>query len=231
MFKILLYHSVSKIDQRDNLGIRIGKEDFYRQMSFLKSERYTILPLREAIDCLRKGNKLPHGALSLTFDDGYRDNVTDALPVLEDMSFKATFFVSLGYINGVKTDPYREWQRWECMDWDDLRCLADKGYDIGSHGCHHIDLCKFTRDARDEELTVSKRKIKERLNKDIVLFSYPYGSFDSELVCAAREAGYEAACTTSPGANGYDTDLFKLHRTEITAKDNLDDFKHKLEDE
>jgi len=94
---ILIYHRV--MPQADPL--RIGEADaelFDRHMAFL-SRHFAVLPLLEAVNGLKRGS-LPRRACCITFDDGYADNLTVALPILERYRLPATVFVATGYLNG-----------------------------------------------------------------------------------------------------------------------------------
>ncbi|MBL7068751.1 MAG: polysaccharide deacetylase family protein [Candidatus Omnitrophica bacterium] len=228
--KILLYHSVGDIDPRDNLGIRVAKEDFYRQMRFLKEDGYSVCTLKDAVEKIEKKISLREKATVITFDDGYKDNILNASPIIEGFSFPATFFVTVNYIGAVKTSPKRDWQSWECMDWDDLKELLKRGHNIGSHGVRHVDLCGLTAKERKEELKLSKKSLESALDEEIDFLSYPYGSFDDELTRLARETGYKAACTVAGGVNGWGADPFRLKRIEIVREDTKKSFKDKLED-
>lgn len=94
---ILIYHRV--LPEQDPL--RPGEIDavrFERQMQFL-ARHLNILPLREAASRLQ-ARTLPHRACCITFDDGYADNLTVALPILEKYRLPATVFVATGYLDG-----------------------------------------------------------------------------------------------------------------------------------
>lgn len=227
--RILLYHSVGDVDPRDNLGIRIDKENFLHQMKFLKENNYNVCRLTDAVDYIKRKSPIPNKTVAISFDDGYKDNALFALPIMEKFGFGAVFFVTVDYIGRVKTSPHRDWQHWECMGWDDLKDLIDRGYDIGSHSLHHIDLSKLDKEAREKELKLSKEMIESSLKEDIEFFSYPYGYFDEELLNIVKNVGYRAACTTTPGINTFTADLYKLKRTEIVNRDRLDSFRDKLE--
>jgi peptidoglycan/xylan/chitin deacetylase (PgdA/CDA1 family) len=71
---------------------------FETQMQWIK-DWFNVLPLAEAIECLRS-QSLPARAAAITFDDGYADNCTVALPILRRAGLSATFFVATGYLNG-----------------------------------------------------------------------------------------------------------------------------------
>jgi peptidoglycan/xylan/chitin deacetylase (PgdA/CDA1 family) len=71
---------------------------FEAQLRWVK-EWFHVMPLAEAVAGLRSGT-LPARPLSITFDDGYADNATLALPILRKLGLTATFFIATGYLNG-----------------------------------------------------------------------------------------------------------------------------------
>lgn len=94
---ILIYHRV--LPEPDPLRPgEIAAGHFERQMDFL-ARHFNVLPLREAAQRLRAG-RLPRRACCITFDDGYADNLTVALPILEKHGLPATVFVATGYLDG-----------------------------------------------------------------------------------------------------------------------------------
>lgn len=94
---VLIYHRVlAAPDPLRNWDVDI--KQFDRQMRLLKM-RFNVLPLREAVELLEQG-RLPQLAVSITFDDGYRDNHDNALPILARYDLPATFFIATGYLNG-----------------------------------------------------------------------------------------------------------------------------------
>lgn len=227
--RILLYHSVGDIDLRDELGIRVDKSKFFKQMRFLKENSYKVWQLGDAIDHIKSKSLIPEKVIVITFDDGYKDNVLNAAPVLDKFSFKATFFVTTEYIGKTKTSPKREWQNWECMDKADLRDLVGMGHEVGSHSMHHLNLCDLSPERLSRELKDSGEELTHLSDREINIFSYPYGNFNDEVVKAVRLQGYKAACTTIDGLNDSSTDPYKLKRTEITSRDTIKFFRKKIE--
>lgn len=98
---IVLYHGV---DERRDLGTYnyrgkfISPEAFDRQLAYYK-KHYTVLPLDTAVDMLGAGMSLPPYALSITFDDGYRNNFTHALPLLKKYNLPATVFLTTDFVD------------------------------------------------------------------------------------------------------------------------------------
>jgi peptidoglycan/xylan/chitin deacetylase (PgdA/CDA1 family) len=94
---ILTYHRV--LPDIDPLLSKdqVDAQKFAKHMAII-AECFNVLPLPEALERLERGT-LPSRSLSITFDDGYRDNYTIALPILQRHGLKATFFVCSGYLN------------------------------------------------------------------------------------------------------------------------------------
>ena len=97
---------------------------FTQQMDWLR-RGFNVLPLRDALDRLYHG-KLPAGALCVTFDDGYRDNATNALPVLQRLGVPATFFVTTRYLDGGLM--------WNDRIIEAVRCWARTDLDLTRYG-------------------------------------------------------------------------------------------------
>lgn len=71
---------------------------FDQMMSWVK-QWFNVMPLDHAVDALKTG-RLPARAAAITFDDGYADNRTIALPILQKHGLPATFFIATGFLNG-----------------------------------------------------------------------------------------------------------------------------------
>jgi peptidoglycan/xylan/chitin deacetylase (PgdA/CDA1 family) len=228
--KILLYHSIGRVDPMDRLGIRIEPEAFYGQVKFLKDSGFNVTTLSEAASYIKDGLPIPQGTVVVTFDDGYKDNIVEAAPVLEEFGFRGTFFVTTEYINGVKTSPKRPWQRWECLSEGDIRELARRGHEIGSHGARHVDLRTLDEASRGEELRRSKERISALIAGDADVFSYPYGYYDAALASMVKRQGYKAACTIEDGINNPGSDPYRLKRITILKDDTDTYYRERLKE-
>jgi hypothetical protein len=83
---ILMYHSVSQKAVSGNRLI-VSAFAFERQMNFLKRNHFTVLPLEEFANLIAEKKKLPSRAVSITLDDGFKDNFTVAFPILKKYNF------------------------------------------------------------------------------------------------------------------------------------------------
>ncbi|UZG45807.1 polysaccharide deacetylase family protein [Caldimonas thermodepolymerans] len=106
---ILMYHRVIADPAADpfRLGMCVRRDRFEAQIAWLR-RHFNVIGLREAVDRLERGEPLPERALSVTFDDGYRDNLDVALPILEAHGVPFTLFVPTG---GLDTDEQLWWDR------------------------------------------------------------------------------------------------------------------------
>jgi peptidoglycan/xylan/chitin deacetylase (PgdA/CDA1 family) len=94
---ILMYHRVIEDPALDpfRLGMCVSRKHFEQQVDYLCS-RFSVISMRDGVERLASGSPLPPRALSITFDDGYRDNLTCALPILRSRGVPWTLFVPTG---------------------------------------------------------------------------------------------------------------------------------------
>ena len=122
--------------------------------------RIKVIPLSEQVASCNAANDLG-GALSITLDDGYRDNYEVAAPILRRLNLPATFFVTTGFIGTQTIAPWDHdlVQQPGWMDWEQVRSLSSQGFEIGCHTASHIDLGTADDRAARLELETSKRKL------------------------------------------------------------------------
>jgi peptidoglycan/xylan/chitin deacetylase (PgdA/CDA1 family) len=223
---ILMYHAIARDGEAPSRFV-LSQPRFRSQMAWLKRAGYTVISLDDLVRCLREYRLPPAKSVVLTFDDGYRDTLDLALPVLERFGYPWTLFMpsSAGAHNG--------WARAESLqgrDLIDIHEAASLGRgSVGAHTRTHVDLVAVPRDEAEREIVESKAELEGALGKPVTLFAYPFGKTDEEVRRLVREAGFEAACTTTPGPNRPATDPYMLHRSEIDGRDSLVRFLTLLE--
>src|SRR5207253_2154562 len=135
---VVAFHRVhDNVDGAD--GLTVSSETFERYCRFFR-RRFRVVSLPELVRRLESG-RTPNRELAITFDDGYRDNFENAMPVLEKLSLPASFFVVTQWI-GTDVVPFWDEQRgarYPWMTWDEVRTLHRKGFDIGAHTRTHVD--------------------------------------------------------------------------------------------
>lgn len=227
--RILTYHRVNPDHPHDRLTVH--PEAFAAQMDLLKRSGRPVVLLSEMVPALRGEAALPSGAVALTFDDGYRDNLHHAAPLLERLGLRATVFVVTDLMGSAGTlDRYAACCDKDAMlSWDEVRTLRDRGHEIGGHGRSHRELATLSSHDVRGEADDCARALEAELGRRPPLFCYPRGSESDAVRRVVREAGYAAACTVRPGANAAGVDLMGLRRTEISGDDSLADFRLKLD--
>jgi peptidoglycan/xylan/chitin deacetylase (PgdA/CDA1 family) len=90
-----MYHRVAEL-QEDPWGLVVTPDTFEQQLAYLK-RNYRTMALDELVQGLRSG-KLPDNAVAITFDDGYRDNLVHAKPLLAHYGLSATLFLATGWV-------------------------------------------------------------------------------------------------------------------------------------
>jgi peptidoglycan/xylan/chitin deacetylase (PgdA/CDA1 family)/GT2 family glycosyltransferase len=228
---ILMYHAFGLPGERPSRFI-MPIERFARQMAWLKRMGYRSLSLDEYLNCRRENRLPPVRSVVITMDDGYKDNLTLAYPVLRANAFEATFFVVGGLVGAANQWSQRE-TRSELagrplMTWDDLRELVKRGMRIGAHTRTHPKLASLSHEQMKAEVIGSRRDLEDALQAPVTTFAYPYGEIDVPTRSIVEEAGFIGACGIQSGRNTLMTPLFDLRRTELLGTDSFLGFTLKL---
>jgi peptidoglycan/xylan/chitin deacetylase (PgdA/CDA1 family) len=220
MLRVLMYHKVNDVDG-NSVTVPVGLFD--EQMAQLREFGYTPVALDSVIDHYVDGTPLPLGAVLITFDDGYRDNLANAVPILQRYGYPAVLFVPIGYLGGRRPLPHDEHLAVRgivnpTLDWSELAELEDAGVRIESHGIGHRPLADLEVDEAAREITLSKLRLEEALGRPVRAFAYVKGSeahYRLVHLSLLRQAGYDIAFTSISGANGPGTDPLQLHRYNV----------------
>jgi peptidoglycan/xylan/chitin deacetylase (PgdA/CDA1 family) len=206
---ILMYHRVGPTPRAARAITRmltVSRADFAEQMRWLRSAGFHAITQGQLFGARVLGLPLPRRPVLITFDDGYRDVLWNAAPLLHRLGMPATMYVVTGRVDG--PDP-------SFLTWPELRRLERLGFEIGSHTVHHRDLTVEPLGDAVGELVDSKRALEQRLGRAVPWFAYPAGRFDRSVVAAVAHAGYLLAVTTRPGT--MQTNRLELHRYEVLS--------------
>lgn len=198
---ILQYHM---INDTDDSAYNVPPAEFERQLAYLSEQGYTAVSLLEFAKARKGKLTLPEKPVILTFDDGYRDNYENALPLLEKYAMKATLFM---VVNDIGRGKY--------CSWDDLKDWTEHGMELGSHTANHPELPKLDTAKKKEELEASKLLMEWRGLPTVFFLAYPYGKYDDETKVLLHNGEYLGALTGKPGLNSFATDLYELHRVNV----------------
>jgi peptidoglycan/xylan/chitin deacetylase (PgdA/CDA1 family) len=146
----------------------------------------------------------------LTFDDGYLIQFSQAVPVLERYHSPATFYV-MG--TGWRGDGIHAY-----MSHDQIRQLAEKNFEIGSHTINHdpnlIALRSRSKQAYQAEIFTSKHQLEELIQREVQTFCYPNGVHDQGIIEDVNKA-YLAAVSTLEGRTQATANLQRLSRVRV----------------
>jgi peptidoglycan/xylan/chitin deacetylase (PgdA/CDA1 family) len=201
------------------------RERFARQLEFLRRE-FRPVPLSEAVDRLRTG-RTSGDEVVVTFDDGFRNQLENAAPILAEQGFSACFFLVTGFV-GAGDDEVRRFCRErfhlpmpvEPVDWAGAEQLLELGHEVGSHSHSHPDLTAIDPARLQDELVASREELRRRLG-NVDHFSAPYGErarFSDAIADAAGGAGYQSCATAIRGVNTSALDIYTLHRDHLSAR-------------
>ena len=224
--RILTYHRID-YDSTDRLAV--NPEDFARQMEFLKREGYKVISVNDVINNIQKGRHFETKTIAITFDDGYLDNYTYALPILQGHGLNATFFLATGFVDMNKTFSLTTTlNRPKPMSWQDVQTMVRYGMSMGAHTVNHAKLTQIPIAEAVDEIRQSRTILQEQTGKPVDIFCYPGGYFDEHVRQEVIQAGFRGACSVRPGTNTLASDRFNLRRTEISGDDTLFDFEKKV---
>ena len=220
MLRVLMYHKVNDLSPNP---ITVPTAVFAEQMALLGTLGYEPVSLGAVRDHYVDGRPLPKRAVLITFDDGYRDNLVNALPILRSHGYPAVIFAPIGYLDDSRPLPHEEpllgyGVRNPTLDWADLAELEAGGVRIEAHGIGHRRLAELEPAEALREIAVSKLRLEERLGREVDAYAYVKGSradFRAEHASLVQQAGYKLAFTAVSGANGPDTDRFQLLRYNV----------------
>ena len=191
---LLVYHGIADASDRDDpKRLLTSPEHLEAHLRYLQRRDYRFLTAEELLD---EGAPSPRTAV-VTFDDGWRNWLTGALPVLERLGVQATFYVCPG-LHGL-AHPELAGPEGALLDEEGASRLVAAGMELGSHSLTHPDLRKLDEAALAFELIESKAAVERITGRPCRTFAYPYGLHDERVAQAVADAGYELAFGWLPG--------------------------------
>jgi len=222
-----MYHEIVKGEPQEIHAVSVAA--FKEQMKWLRRNDYKVVKLADWINPDVIINQKNKKTIAITFDDGYLDTYTTALPILDEFDFTAEVFLVSDYVG--QTSAWREGalSHAPLLGWDQAREMSAARITFGSHSATHPDLSALARDDEKKELLRSKEQIEDHICEPVDTFSYPFSHFNSTVKCLVKETGYKAACTYQPFYVGSARrDPFELQRIGILTNDTLENFSAKV---
>lgn len=193
---ILCYHKISRVPRQARIkGLYLAPNLFRQQITEIAQAGLTSTFLL--------GPAFPPGrTISITFDDGFLNNLTTAVPLLAEARLQA--------INYLVADRLGQTSDWEAREGGEADPLMNEsqikdwlaaGHQIGAHTCTHPRLASLSPAMAKEEISASKKKLEDRFGLVIEHFAYPFGDYNERTVALVGEAGFKTAVTMHRGIN------------------------------
>lgn len=205
---VFVWHLVDTKIPRDPVGnqLTVTPEQLASELAYLDAHGYRGITAEELVDRMRRHAPLDHVAV-LTFDDGYADARTDALPILERYRAHATFYVIAHTIGTPRH-----------LSWNDIRTLLRAGMEIGAHGTDHWDLSQMTAQQQRYQVTHVLDTVQRYVGVRPKTYAYPSGGYNATTLAVMKAAGIEAAFTMKYGgvrslASPYELPRVRINRT------------------
>jgi len=215
---ILVYHKIGV--RFDWSGTWNTISQFSLHMRYLHAMGYETCTLGEAITGFQARR------VAITFDDAYESVYTSAYPIMRDFGFFGSVFVITGYVGETnRWDVNLGFRRWRHMGWEQMREMANAGFEFGSHTENHPDLTSIAPDVALKELVSSKEAIEANLGRPCLYLSYPFGRTNINVKGLAQDAGYRAAFNIRPKRKD---EIMEVGRMGVYVVDLLFDLKAKL---
>ena len=229
--QILMYHQVGPFKGiRTHRATYVNNRCFRRQMAFLHHFGYRVVPLSFLLQGEGAVGEISKAkTVALTFDDGYKNFIDYALPVLQHYKFPATVYVltkMLGQPAQWLADSGHETPR--LMLADELRLIKNQGVEVGLHGATHQRLSLCNEKQLREEISLAKNELEALLEESVQHFCYPYGDLSLNAVKQVSDAGFKTATTCIRGAAVANDHPLLLPRKAVSLGDSLIGFWAKM---
>lgn len=213
---LLCYHSISSDDWR----FSVSKDNFKKQVLRLRAQGFEFLTIHQVYDIMRGRKKLSKKAVSIMFDDGYKD-----ILVVKDWLRAQGIVPSVC----VLSDPGNASQTEVCpgkefLSTEDMQALHADGWAIGSHSATHTDFSKMSESDAYREIALSKQRLESALNETVDWFVYPRGYYSDMIVRTVQDAGYKMAFSMDDGVVGGLPERFIIPRIGVDRSHNMIDF-------
>lgn len=197
---ILAYHKVDN----DHSVYSVSEKVFDEQLKYLHQNGYKAITLEKMQELMDNRKLGEEKYIVITFDDGYENNLTKALPILQKYNYPATVFVvtgSVGAANYLSPKQVGE--------------LSKAGIEIGSHTDRHLPLATLSAEEVEKELVISKQYLEYLTLKTVKYLAYPNGSYNDKIGKILEKTGYTGAVTGLDGVNVYNSPQYYYYRVNM----------------
>jgi peptidoglycan/xylan/chitin deacetylase (PgdA/CDA1 family) len=216
---ILMYHQIDQAKKGTPFrSLSVRPKSFALQMWLLNFRGYKGLSMQDLMPYLR-GEKTGK-VVGITFDDGYLNNLTNALPVLKRYGFTSTVYVV----------SQRQESEWDLdlkvnpkplMNDNQLKQWVEGGQEVGAHTQNHVNLKKVSSRIAHDEISKCRLDLESRLGVPVRHFCYPYGQYDNNTIDLVKQAGFLTATTVERRLARTSDDFLQLPRVFVGRHNHL----------
>ena len=240
---IIMYHSFLKNVSRQNDYI-LSPLNFENDLKYLKENGYKAISLSELVAFVYDNAPLPEKPVMITFDDGFMNNLTYALPLLKQYDMKAVVSV-VGEYSENYSDNEDHNLNYAYLTWDEISEIASSGcVEIGNHSfsMHRCNGRKGVARKKGETLDVYQHILEEDISKlqeilfekcglKPMVFTYPFGLINKSSYDVIKRMGFKASFSCKERVNVITHDpecLYYLGRFNRSGNIGTDKFMKKI---
>jgi peptidoglycan/xylan/chitin deacetylase (PgdA/CDA1 family) len=186
-------------------------------MEILLQAGYRTVDLGTWISAMARHRTLPGKPIILTFDDGYRDFLTAAMPVLRVHDFLATVFLVAERMGGTADWDAGYGEPAPLLSWEEALALQEAGIEFGCHSSLHRPMTGMRLPEMAEDAVRARAILEEGLATSVKTFSYPYGAQNGLVRRVIGDLGFQGAVSCEPGLSRLGNDPLQLPRIEVSG--------------
>ncbi len=222
---VLMYHRVPDTPIDTKHRTFVTKQNFEKHLIFFARRGLQAITFQDYLAFAtgtRPPQKFPRKPFILTFDDGYADNFTNALPLTRAYGFRGVLFLL-----GDFTAKGNFWDRGEDVEANRLMTSEQKkafvaaGWEIGAHTMTHPHLTQIPDEELRYELCESRRKLEEELETSVISCAYPFGTHDERVRSCIKECGFTFGIATDTGGTVIEDDRFAIFRVNMFPEESF----------
>ncbi|GAA4354006.1 polysaccharide deacetylase family protein [Hymenobacter saemangeumensis] len=218
---VLMYHKIPDAPLASKHQIYVTRDNFAQHLAYFKKRGLTPITFADYLRFARGETPLsqfPGRPIILTFDDGYTDNYTNLLPLMQQYGYRGVLYLlgdfDLRYNKwDADTDP--DEPRAEIMDAGQKQAFVAAGWEIGAHTLSHPRLSTLPLAEAAQEIRESKARLEAGLHTTVETFAYPYGDLNPAVKQAVRAAGFALGIATDTGGMHLEDDRMQVFRVNM----------------
>jgi peptidoglycan/xylan/chitin deacetylase (PgdA/CDA1 family) len=221
---ILMYHEIGDFSGT-NSRLATSPAAFAEQLAYLHNEGFVTITAGALSAILSDGTEeIPDRTVVITFDDGYEDFYSKAMPLLDQHGFTATLFVTTGWVQEAETRPASK-APGRMLSWSQITEAARAGIEVAAHTCQHPQLDQLPAKLLREELYTSKVRLEDKLGLPVPGLAYPFGYSNAMVRQVARDVGYGYGYAVRNMTASPTSDLFALPRLTVRRATTMSAFQ------